>query len=148
MPKSSPKQHVDRDDPTRAPPEYHNRRRRKRVLVVVSALAIIAIVIGWNLATTWPDVRPGDTVRIKYGIWAADGSWIEGADDLTVYVDLSYSPHVIYFEIAHARIGVLQDFAVVACPSPPCAEYDGYTSGSHAWQAIRGNVTVQEILNR
>ncbi len=96
----------------------------------------------------WPDVKPGDTVRINYAVWAADGTYIEGSEDLTVYVDLTYSPHVIYFEIAHAKVGVLQNFAAAACASPPCADFDGYTTGTHAWQGIRGNVTVLEILNR
>ncbi len=148
MPTTSPKQHKDKDDPTRPRAVYHNRRRIKRVIVGTTVLTIAIMVIGWSLVATWPDVRKEDTVRIRYSVWTSDGTFIEGSDDLTVYVDTSLSPHIIYFEISHAKLGVLQNFVVSACPSHDCLDYDGYFTGTYAWQALKGNVTVLEILNR
>lgn len=149
MPGKSPKQRRGPKD-EQVHTEYKNRRRRKRVIVGVCLFAIAGILLAWHLAATWPDVWPGDTVRIRYNIWTVNGTWIEGSDDLTVYVDVASAPHVIFIELAHARVGVLQNFAVAACPlaSIPCEGFEGYTSGSHAWKAIMGNVTVLEILNR
>ncbi len=150
MPGKSPKHRVDRQDPGNPAPVYHNRRQRKYVIVGVTLFAIAGILLAWHLVATWPDVWPGDTVRIRYNIWTINGTWIEGSDDLTVYVDVASSPHAIFIELAHARVGELQDFAVAACPSAsiPCQDFAGYTSGPHAWEAIKGNVTILEILNR
>ncbi len=147
MPRPSPKHRQDPDDPTRRQPTYHNWRRIKKVVIGVSLIAVVSGLIWWSLATTYPDVKPGDEVRIKYDIWTSDGTYIEGSEGITVYVDAASSPHVLYFEIAHARVGVPQNFAVAACASPPCAGFDGYTTGTHAWQGIRGNVTVLGIVS-
>ncbi len=149
MPAPSPKHKVDEQDPTYPSPVYRNWRRKRRAVVWTTIVTTVLILVTWNLVATWPDVRPGDTVRIKYEIWTANCTFIEGSNDLTIYIDMDSSPRVLFFEISHAKVGVQQDFTVAACPpgSIPCAGYDGFTSGPHAWQTIKGNVTVLEILS-
>ncbi len=146
MPKPTPKHRKDLDDPTRPLVKYHNRRRIKRVIIAASLLAVAAGFIAWSLVTTFPDTRPGDTVRIKYEIWAEGGTYIEGSSDITVYIDLNYSPKILYYQMAHAKIGIPRQFSVAACPTHDCANFEGFTTGTHAWQGIYGNVTVLEIL--
>jgi len=148
MPKQSPKRQAAADNWARPHPTYHNRQRIKRIAIGVAVLAVIVCLVTWNIVTTFPDVRAGDTVRVKYQVLTADGMLIEGSDDLTVHVDVARSPRVLYYQMTCAKIGVARSFAVAACPTGNCTDFEGYTTGSHAWQAIRGTVTVLAILNR
>ncbi|OLS16051.1 MAG: hypothetical protein RBG13Loki_0331 [Promethearchaeota archaeon CR_4] len=148
MPKSNPKHRYDPNNSPRIRLKYPNWRWIKRVAIGATVIGIVVGLVAWSAVATWPDVREGDTVRVSYEIRAADGTWIEGSDDLTVYVDASRAPTALHSAIAHAKLNVPRTFAVSACPTHDCPNFGGYTTGPYAWQGIQGSVTVLEVLNR
>ncbi|OLS16067.1 MAG: hypothetical protein RBG13Loki_0309 [Promethearchaeota archaeon CR_4] len=129
-------------------PKYHNWRRIKRITLGVVVIGVVIGILAWSAVTGWPDVREGDTVRIRSEILTADGAWIEGSEDVTVYVDATKTPLALYSAIARAKVDVPKTFAVAACPDHVYIDFGGYTAGPHAWEGIRGTVTVLEVLNR
>ncbi len=133
----SPKRRVDIQALTCLQKLYCNHRRSKRVTIWGSIIIVATILVRWNLAATWPDVNKGDTVRIKYGIWLVNSTFIEESEDLVVYIDLSYSPLILYTEVSHAKVMVQRYFAVPACSSSPCENYEGFISGAHVCRPSR-----------
>ncbi|OLS16249.1 MAG: hypothetical protein RBG13Loki_0160 [Promethearchaeota archaeon CR_4] len=148
MPKPNPKHHFDLIGTIEAWPKYHNWWRMKRVAIGVTVIGIVTILVTWSVLTSWPDVREEDTVRVRYEILTEGGEWIEGSEDVTVYVDSAKTPHALFPAIVNAKLDVPKFFAVGPCPHQDCTNFGGYTASPHAWQGIRGTMIVLEVFNR